>query len=246
MTICLVADDHALVRDALALAVSDLFDGAVVRTAHDYPSAWQQAMLTPQPEFITVDLSMPGARPVEGITRLFEIVPKARIIAITGVEDDALMLEVLKTGVCGFVPKTASATLISGALQLVKAGGTYLPPRLLQMADSGIAVRTAPRPNAEAHSSIATASAPTAVKPAPLTRPVHAGLATESEDSRRLGVRQIEVLQLMAAGLANKDIARRLQLSPATVKGYVAQLIAHFGAQNRTQAVTRARDLGLL
>lgn len=235
MTVCLVADDHALVRDALALAVADLFDDAEVRTAHDFPEAWRQAALTPQPCFITADLSMPGAGPVEGIARLFAIAPAARIVAITGVEDDDLMLQVLATGVSGFVPKTASASLIAGALQLVKAGGTYLPPRLLHLSQirpvsPHEAEQAVP---AEGRTGLPNAGSPS---PAPTDR--------STPDLRQLGSRQREVLCLMADGLSNKDIARKLNLSPATVKGYVAQLIAHFNAQNRTQAVTRARDSG--
>jgi len=232
MTVCLVADDHALVRDALASAVADIFACAEVRTAPDFTEAWRLAALTPQPTVITADLSMPGAAPLEGISRLVAIAPMAKIIAITGLEDDALMLQILATGVSGFVPKTASAALITGALQLVRAGGTYLPARLLHMSQP--AAGEGCRASGVSHGALGSADPPD--RPLP---------KAELHDSRQLGVRQREVLSLMAAGLSNKDIARKLQLSPATVKGYVAQVIAHFSAQNRTQAVTRARDSGM-
>ena len=58
--------------------------------------------------------------------------------------------------------------------------------------------------------------------------------------------RQIEVLRLLADGRSNKDIARELGVSPATVKSHVAQLIAVTGATNRTGAAMRASSLGLL
>ena len=58
--------------------------------------------------------------------------------------------------------------------------------------------------------------------------------------------RQIEVVRLIADGQSNKDIARTLGVSPATVKTHVAQIIAITGAANRTGASMRARDLGLV
>jgi DNA-binding CsgD family transcriptional regulator len=58
--------------------------------------------------------------------------------------------------------------------------------------------------------------------------------------------RQIEVLRLLAQGLSNKDIARELDISPATVKTHVADIIAITGAANRTGASMLAQALGLL
>jgi LuxR family transcriptional regulator, maltose regulon positive regulatory protein len=54
------------------------------------------------------------------------------------------------------------------------------------------------------------------------------------------------VLQLLAAGRPNRAIAEELVVTLDTVKSHVAHILAKLGAANRTQAVTRARDLGLL
>ena len=62
----------------------------------------------------------------------------------------------------------------------------------------------------------------------------------------RLSSRQRDVLDQMARGRANKEIAQLLGLSPSTVKTHVAHIIAVVGASNRTEAATRARDLGLV
>lgn len=59
-----------------------------------------------------------------------------------------------------------------------------------------------------------------------------------------LTVRQIEVLELMAQGLPNKSIARRLNLAEGTVKLHVAAILRALNARNRTQAVTEAARLG--
>ncbi|MGQ3053097.1 MAG: response regulator transcription factor [Roseateles sp.] len=58
--------------------------------------------------------------------------------------------------------------------------------------------------------------------------------------------REREVLELLAAGLANKEIAARLHVSPHTVKTHVAKLYEKLGARRRTEAILKARELGLL
>ena len=58
--------------------------------------------------------------------------------------------------------------------------------------------------------------------------------------------RELDVLHELAAGRSNKEIARRLKLSPNTVKTHVARLFEKLEANRRTEAIRRARDLGLL
>lgn len=62
----------------------------------------------------------------------------------------------------------------------------------------------------------------------------------------RLTERQGDVLRLIASGQTNKEVARGLDLSPATVKAHAAAAIATLGASNRTEAVVKARALGLI
>lgn len=61
-----------------------------------------------------------------------------------------------------------------------------------------------------------------------------------------ISARELTVLQLLAAGHANKEIAARLHLSPHTVKTHVARLLEKLGARRRTDAIARARELGIL
>jgi LuxR family maltose regulon positive regulatory protein len=58
--------------------------------------------------------------------------------------------------------------------------------------------------------------------------------------------REIELLRLIAAGLSNKEIADRLFLTEGTVKGYTSTIYSKLGVRRRTEAVERARDLGIL
>jgi DNA-binding CsgD family transcriptional regulator len=63
-----------------------------------------------------------------------------------------------------------------------------------------------------------------------------------------LGVseRELEVLQLLAAGRSNKEIARQLDVSPNTIKTHVAKLFEKLEASRRTEAISRARELGMI
>ncbi len=65
-------------------------------------------------------------------------------------------------------------------------------------------------------------------------------------ESLGISPRELEVLQALAAGLANKEIARQLDVSPNTVKTHVARLFDKLGAQRRTEAIRKARELGLV
>jgi DNA-binding NarL/FixJ family response regulator len=81
-------------------------------------------------------------------------------------------------------------------------------------------------------------------------RLVGAGLTLFEADAQpradELSPRDRQVLDLIAAGATNTEIAARLLLSPHTVKEYASRLYRRLGARNRAEAVHRARSLGLL
>lgn len=72
------------------------------------------------------------------------------------------------------------------------------------------------------------------------------GLPAAPASPSRLTGRQLDVLRAIAAGLSNKEIARDLDLSPATIKAHTAAAMAALGAGNRAEAVFKAREQGLI
>jgi DNA-binding CsgD family transcriptional regulator len=67
-----------------------------------------------------------------------------------------------------------------------------------------------------------------------------------AQETLGISGRELEVLQLLAAGQSNKEIARRLDVSPNTVKTHVTRLFDKLDARRRTEAILRARDLGMI
>jgi LuxR family maltose regulon positive regulatory protein len=61
-----------------------------------------------------------------------------------------------------------------------------------------------------------------------------------------LSQRELEVLQLLAAGASNQEIATALVVAPGTIKLHMSHILSKLGVKSRTQAIIRARDLGLL
>ncbi len=213
----LVCDDHPLMRQALAATVQMHWPQARVITALDYVTAFEQAASSPW-RLIISDLTMPGATPIEGISRLRTLCPNTPILVITANDDDALLLTLFNLGVAGFVPKTSRPEVIELAIRLVMTGERYLPDRMVQLADR--------RRTSEVHGSAAQkASAQTAPH---LTR------------------RQVEVLERMAKGDTTKEIARDLGLSPATVKTHIAAIFDILAVDNRVEAIRAGRERGVL
>lgn len=69
---------------------------------------------------------------------------------------------------------------------------------------------------------------------------------TLAQDALKISGRELEVLELLAAGQSNKEIAKRLEVSPNTVKTHVTKLLTKLEARRRTEAIQRARELGVI
>ena len=67
-----------------------------------------------------------------------------------------------------------------------------------------------------------------------------------AQETLKISGRELEVLELLAAGQSNKEIARRLAVSPNTVKTHVTKLLEKLQARRRTEAIQKARELGVI
>jgi DNA-binding NarL/FixJ family response regulator len=137
-----IADDHPLMRAALATSLAGVEPGVRFVEAADVTSTMSVIASEPPPDLLLMDLRMPGASGVEGVRSVRQRAPHVPLAVVSAEEDCAIVSEVLALGVSGFIPKTDPPAVVAGAVRLILAGGTYVPPRLVQGA--GISPSAAP------------------------------------------------------------------------------------------------------
>lgn len=128
----LIADDHALFREALRQVVLQLDDQASILETHDWQTTLALGKQNLDIALALIDLSMPGMDAFSGLDaflRCAETVPVAVISASESVLD---MQRVFDAGVMGFIAKSETTAVLLSALRLVLSGGVYVPRKLVQ------------------------------------------------------------------------------------------------------------------
>lgn len=125
----LLADDHAVVRAGLKSMIDAQMGMEVVGEASDGSMAVEMTAEL-DPDVVVVDVSMPGLTGAEVASRLKELSPERRILALTVHEERAYLRMMLEAGAAGYVLKRAAAEELVHAIRAVSAGGTYLDPAL--------------------------------------------------------------------------------------------------------------------
>jgi DNA-binding NarL/FixJ family response regulator len=168
-----------------------------------------------EPDVVLMDLRMPELDGIEATKAIRTAHPTVQVIVLTTYSDDESVFAALRAGARGYLTKDAEADELARAIRRVHEGKAML--------DSDVQARLLDGLDA----------APT---PAATT-------GTTAPDE--LTNREVEVLGLIAAGLSNAEIARRLVLSEATVKTHINRLFAKTGVRDRAQAVRYAYEHGL-
>ena len=223
-----IVDDDALVRHVLTTLLNAQSDISVAWTASDGEEVIQ---LLDSPEnssvqAILLDIQMPRMDGITLSTIVHEKLPNIAILILTAFTDRELIDRTLAAGVNGYIAKEDSIESIAGAIRQAVGGNLVLSP------GPGNRLRTR------------TPSTADEAKPKP-TEETKVPDASGSPELSHLSPREIEVLKLMIEALPNKQIARRLNVSEATVKTHVSTLIAKLGVHDRVGAVVKAVRHGL-
>ena len=173
-----------------------------------------EAVAAKNPQVVLMDLNMPRCDGVEATRRIRASHPRTQVVVLTTYSDDDSIIAALQAGALGYLTKDATRAEIGRAVLAAAAGQAVLDPAVQQRLLSA-AVR-----------------APAAVP---------AGPAPGDDD---LTPREAEVLRLIAAGKSNREIARALFVSEATVKTHVNRIFAKTGSRDRGQAVHYAYQHG--
>ena len=214
----LVVDDHVLIREALRGVLKEVKSDATVLEASTCSQALQVIAEHPGLKLILLDLNLPDRDGFSVLTELGERYPAISVVVLSAQQDRASVVRALDLGALGFIPKSGQREVMLGALQLVFAGGIYIPPEILARDE----------PSARRHDEKQAVTNQPSVSPADL------GL-TE---------RQVDVLSLMMQGKSNKAICRVLNLAEPTVKNHVTAILKALDVSNRTEAVIAVSELG--
>jgi DNA-binding NarL/FixJ family response regulator len=214
----LVVDDHALIREALRGVLKEVKGDAIVLEASSCSQAMQVIAEHPNLDLILLDLNLPDRDGFSVLTELGERYPAISVVVLSAQQDRGSVVRALDLGALGFIPKSGQREVMLSALQLVFAGGIYIPPEILARDE----------PSARQGDD----------KPPIADRP------TASPADRGLTERQVDVLSLMMQGKSNKAICRVLNLAEPTVKNHVTAILKALEVSNRTEAVIAVGQLG--
>lgn len=131
-----IADDHPLMREALASAIGNAVPGAQFVEAATLEATLALVAQSPGPDLLLMDLHMPGADGLSGVQAVRARSPQVPVAVVSADEDPVAVRAMLALGVAGFIPKTESPAVIASAVRLILAGGVYVPPRLIHPGSS--------------------------------------------------------------------------------------------------------------
>ena len=211
----LLVDDDPLVRAGLRTILSAADDLRVVGEAGDGAAAIA-GVAAGRPDVVLMDVRMAGLNGIDATARITARPDAPKVIVLTTFQLDEYVLGALRAGASGFLLKDTPPADIIRAIRLIAAGEAMLSPSVTR----ALIDRFGADPTA--------------------ARRAAAELAL-----RGLTAREREVAAEVAQGRSNAEIASRLYMSEATVKGHVSRVMAKLGGSNRVQVAIIVRDADL-
>ena len=214
MTRVLIVDDHPIFRQGLVLALGDAGDFEVCGqgASADEAVALARDLV---PDVALIDLSMPGGG-LAAIRAIRAELPQIHLAVLTASEDSDDVMAALRAGALGYVLKGIDGQALIEAVREIAAGQGYIAPVLAARILSEMSIERSARPAEVSPVSVA----------APLAQ---------------LTPREAQVLELVAAGLSNKEIGLRGDMQEKTVKHHMTRILHKLQARNRTEAAMMLR-----
>lgn len=123
----LLIEDHALYRRGLRFLLEQFPGEHQFLESDNCEDAFSKASGEQDIDLILLDLALPGMNGLDGLLQLRSLCPKTPIVLLSANENSRLIVDGMRRGAQGFIPKSSSPEVMTAALQLILAGGTYVP-----------------------------------------------------------------------------------------------------------------------
>ena len=169
-----------------------------------------------KPQVILMDLRMPIMDGVRATQLISTQAPECKVIVLTTFDDDESIFDGLRAGAVGYLLKDVASEKLFEAIRASSRGEYFMLPSV------------------------------TAKVMAEFSRLSQAKPKVDEQLIDALSAREIEILELIAQGDSNKQIAEKLFIAEGTVKNHVTNILSKLGVKDRAQAVIRSKNLGIL
>jgi len=214
----LIVDDHALMRMGIRNILEREPDFEIVAEADDSRSALDAAFAT-NPDVVLMDLSLPAPGGIETTQRIKRELPAAAIVVLSTEEDEDALFEAIKAGAAAFILKDIAPEDLVMIVRRVVAGEYLINDKVFSKPAVASRVLKEFRELAVYGQEAAPIFAP-------------------------LSPREVEILDNIAQGMTNKQVAYALSISEQTVKNHMSSILRKLSVNDRTQAVVYAMRQG--
>ncbi|MDO4606454.1 MAG: response regulator transcription factor [Bowdeniella nasicola] len=214
----LIVDDQALLRMGFSMVLDGADDIEVIGEAANGAAAINQARAL-KPDVVLMDVRMPGVDGIEATEKIIADNPEVRVLVLTTFDLDEYAFAGLRAGASGFLLKDTPPADLVNAIRTVYKGESVLSPRITHRMIElfGQELPVDGQPSGEANEMLST-----------------------------LTTREHEVLELIATGASNAEIAAELYVSETTVKTHVGNILAKLHLRDRVQAVVFSYENGVV
>lgn len=213
----LLVDDQPLFRRAIATLIAEQPDFSVIGEAENGLEAVEKAHAL-NPDLVVLDVEMPVMNGVEAVRLIRDQMPGVKVVMLTVSESEDHLFDAIRYGAHGYLLKDLRPEQLYDLLRSVMRNETPLSPAIAGRLIAEIRNRGGGT-----------------VRPAP----------TAKLDGPALTRRELEILQLVADGLSNKEIGARLSITEGTVKNHVHNALEKLQLENRIQAAAYVVRQGL-
>ena len=213
----MLVDDQNLVREGIKSLLNLAGHIDIVGEAGDGEEAL--SLFAPlAPDVVLLDIRMPKLDGVSTLKQMKDTGIDIPGIILTTFDDHELVLNAIRAGARGFLLKDVSLESLVEAIDCVHRGETMIQPAVTERVIKGFTELQK--------------DGGSRVEKDPVQDP--------------LTQREIEILRLMAGGYSNKEISRAIFKSEGTIKNHVSNILAKLGVRDRTRAVLKALELGVI